>query len=241
MILTCAIIDDEPWAVRLLEAYVKKVGNLDLVATFSSAVEAVKGLEDTTVDLIFCDIQMPELDGLRFAQMMGDSPSRIVFTTAFDKYALEGWKVEALDYLLKPIAYADFLFAVQKAERWFSHRHPALPLATDSIFVKTDYKLMRVRLADILYVEGLKDYVKIYLADGGRPVTCLTSMRTVEAALPAPSFLRTHRSFIVNMDRVNVLERGQVVFGEKIIPVSDSYREAILQYVNDRMLQGRGG
>ena len=140
MTLTCAIIDDEPLAVKLLAAYVQKTPALDLVSTYSSAVEAILGLEEAPVDLIFCDIQMPELDGLQFAQIISTTHSRIIFTTAYDKYAVEGGKVDALDYLLKPIGYEEFLAAVQKAMKWFARETQPHPTAIESFFIKSDYK-----------------------------------------------------------------------------------------------------
>ena len=239
IILKCAIIDDEPWAVKLLRAYVERTPSLLLSGTYASGIEAVAELQTNPVDLIFCDIQMPELDGIHVARMLSSQHSKVIFTTAFDKYALEGWKVEARDYLLKPIAYPDFLAAVQKGLKWFGRESLDATETTDSFFVKSDYKLIRVRFADILFVEGLKDYVKIYFADGRKPLMSLTSMRAIETTLPASQFLRTHRSFIVNMNQVNVLDRGQIVFDDKLIPVSDSYKEAVTQYFNQRLLSGR--
>lgn len=239
MTLTCVIIDDEPWAAKLLETYVEKTPILQLAATYSSAVQAIGELETTAPDLIFCDIQMPELDGLQFAQMIASARTRIIFTTAFDKYAIEGWKVDALDYLLKPIAYNEFLTAVQKAVKWFMRENqPSSSNSNDGIFVKSDYKLIRVRFEDILYIEGLKDYVKIYLSGNRRSVVSLTSMRAIETALPQ-HFMRIHRSFIVNMDQVDIFERGQIVFGEKYIPISDTYKDEVQHYINQRLLQGR--
>lgn len=259
MNITCCIIDDEPLAVKLLESYVMKTPGLQLAGTYNSAIAAIDGLAQTPVNLIFCDIQMPDLNGLQFAEMIKALPSRIVFTTAYSEYAIEGWKADALHYLLKPIAYPDFLEAVMKAQQWFEHAMDAAsPLEDiteedddsddaldqsaipgDSMFVKSDYKLVRIRFADILYVEGLKDYVKIYLSGERRPVLSLTSMRAVEAALPPKSFKRTHRSFIVNMDRIEAFERGQILFGDKHIPISDSYKNAILDYITTRTLKGR--
>ena len=236
MNLTCAIIDDEPLAVKLLENYVQRTPQTELVATYSGAVQAVSGLEEHPVDLIFCDIEMPELSGLQFAQMITDMRSRIVFTTAYSHYALQGWKADALDYLLKPVDYQDFLSAVQKAQRWFARELPKLPDTADGFFVKSDYKLVRVRFADVLYIEGLKDYIKIYVTTDLRPIISLISMRAVEAALPADQFMRIHRSYIVNVNHIGVIERGQIVFGDKLIPVSDSYRERFMAYIADHTL-----
>lgn len=250
MKITCAIIDDEPLARELLENYVKQTSYLELRGTYASAVEAGSQLGTSPVDLLFLDIQMPELNGLEFSKIVRKE-TRIVFTTAFDRYALDGYKVNALDYLLKPISYADFLAASKKALEWFglvrqsqsvgeAPSSPEAPLAADSLFVKSDYKLVRVRFEDILYVEGLKDYVKIHTTEAPKPILSLTSMHSLESRLPQNAFLRIHRSFIVNMEKVTVLERGQILFGEKRIPVSDSYKDKVLDYINRRMLQGRG-
>lgn len=246
MTLTCAIVDDEPLAVRLLETYVQKTPFLHHCSSYSSAIEAMGGLRDTPVDLLFLDIQMPELSGLDFARIVGEE-TRIVFTTAFSQYAIDGYKVNAIDYLLKPISYADFLAAANKAAKWFGHlatneetAPPIVPPAeSDGFFVKSDYKIIRVCFDDILYIEGLKDYVKIYLESSRKPVLSLTAMRTVESFLPSSAFQRIHRSFIVNMNKITVMERGQIVFGDKRIPISDSYKERIQEYINRHLLQGR--
>lgn len=246
MTLTCAIIDDEPLAVKLLETYVSRTPFLKASGSYSSAIEAMSGLQETPVNLLFLDIQMPELNGLEFAKIIGND-TRIVFTTAFSQYAIDGYKVNALDYLLKPVSYADFLAAAQRAREWFEQAGTATapPAATDkgasaeAFFVKSDYKFVRIHPDDILYVEGLKDYVKIHLESTGRAVVALMSMRAIEQSLPSSSFMRTHRSFIANMDKVCMLERGQIVFGEKHIPVSDSYKEQLQAYINRRLLRNR--
>ncbi len=248
MYLTCAIIDDEPLAVKLLETYVEKTPFLELRGTYSSAVEALCALQTAPVDLLFLDIQMPELDGLEFAKVLQGN-TRIVFTTAFSQYAVDSYRVNAADYLLKPVSYADFLSAARKVLEEYEMRKTAAAASglpeqgaqADSFFIKSDYKLMRICYDDILYIEGLKDYVKIYLASSVKPLLSLTSMRTVENFLPLATFLRTHRSFIVNMSKVTALERGQIVFGDKRIPVSDSYKDKVQEYVNRHMLIGRGG
>ncbi len=258
--MKCAIVDDEPLALGLLESYVKKTPVLELSGKYASAVEAMGGLHKTPVDILFLDIQMPDLNGLDFSKTIDTSRTRIIFTTAFSQYALEGYKVNALDYLLKPISYGDFVSAVSRAQKWFemAHSHdeegaaetvaeksvdipaPAAGEApADYIFVKSDYKLIRVEFSDILYIEGLKDYVKIYLTSAPRPILSLSSMRSIEQALPAATFYRTHRSYIVNMSKVRVFERGQIVFGEKYLPISDSYKEKVQVYLNAHTLQGR--
>lgn len=259
--MTCCIIDDEPLAVKLLESYVQKTPSLQLTGTYNSAVAALDDIMIHDVDLIFCDIQMPDLNGLQFAEIMKVRHSRIVFTTAFSDYAVEGWKADALHYLLKPISYSDFLAAVAKAQQWFgmsaAQQHAEVvpndpdnaeedceptnqtAISGDSMFVKADYKLQRLYFDQILYIEGLKDYVKFYIEGERRPILSLTSMRAVEAALPKDRFQRTHRSFIVNLEKVSILERGQILFGDKHIPVSDSYKDIVQNYFNARTLQGR--
>ena len=160
MNLKCAIVDDEPLALNLLESYANKTPFLELTGKYSSAVQAMNDLSDKAVDLLFLDIQMPELNGLEFSKMV-DTHTRVVFTTAFDQYAIDGYKVNALDYLLKPISYVDFLQAANKAVQWFELlQQPKEEI--ESIFVKSDYKLVQVELKNILYIEGLKDYIKIY-------------------------------------------------------------------------------
>lgn len=240
--MTCAIIDDEPLALALLESYVLKTPFLELEGKYSCATAAIEGIRQQPVDCVFCDIQMPDLSGLDFAQSLPDD-IMVVFTTAFSQYALDGYKVNAVDYLLKPIAYADFLAAANKVRRIMERKSQAVaePVETegDSIFVKSDYKIIRVKFDNIEYIEGLKDYVKIYLTDTPRPLFCLTSMHAMEDALPSRHFFRIHRSYIVNMEKVQVLERGQIIFGEKRLPISDSYRERVQEYIKARLLSGR--
>ncbi len=258
--MKCAIVDDEPLALGLLESYVKKTPVLELCGKYASAVEAMGGLHKDPVDILFLDIQMPDLNGLDFSKTIDTSRTRIIFTTAFSQYALEGYKVNALDYLLKPIGYGDFVAAVNRAQKWFEmaklHEGEAAaepqpekpaeaqaPASSDAdadyFFVKSDYKLIRVEFSDIVYIEGLKDYVKIYLSSAPKPILCLSSMRSIEQALPAATFYRTHRSYIVNMSKVRVFERGQIVFGDKYLPISDSYKEKVQAYLNAHTLQGR--
>lgn len=253
--IKCAIVDDEPLALGLLESYVAKTPVLELCGKYANAVEAMGGLQHNPVDLLFLDIQMPELSGLDLSKMLDTSHTRIVFTTAFSQYAIEGYKVNALDYLLKPISYVDFVGAVSRAQKWFdmlneTAKAPAGTLAVetaspvannsdDYMFVKSDYKILRINFDDILYIEGLKDYVKIYVTTQTKPILSLTSMRSIENTLPSEQFFRTHRSFIVNMNRVTVFERGQIIFGEKRLPVSDSYKNHVQDYINAHLLQGR--
>ena len=232
MNLNCAIVDDEPLALDLMESYVNKTSFLHLVGKYSSAVQAMKELPGKQVDLLFLDIQMPELSGLEYSKMVSPA-TRIVFTTAFEQYAIDGYRVNALDYLLKPISYADFLQAAHKAVQWFELLQKPREEIT-SIFVKSDYKLIQIPLDNILYIEGLKDYVKIYEENAPKPILSLMSMKAVEELLPASRFMRVHRSFIVQKEKIRVVDRGRIVFGKVYIPVSDSYKQAFQDYLDKR-------
>lgn len=185
-------------------------------------------LRQSPVDLLFLDIQMPELDGLEFSRMTGKD-CRIIFTTAFSRYALEGYKVDALDYLLKPVSYQEFLKAADKALEWFSmkNRHEG----KSRIFVKSEYKLIGIETEKILYVEALKDYVKICTDDGADPILSLMSMKSIEELLPESRFMRVHRSFIVNKDKISIIDRGRIVFGRTYIPIGDNYKAAFNAFI----------
>jgi len=229
MTITCAIIDDEPLAAGLLESYARKTPYLDLTGSYNSAILAMKDLRENPVQLIFLDIQMPELSGIEFAKIL-PKDTRIIFTTAFPQYAVEGYKVNALDYLLKPISYEDFLKSTDKALEWYTVIQRQDTYRRDRfMFVKTDYKLQRINLDDILYIEGLKDYVRFYLKNGER-VMSLMSMKKLEEYLPRPEFLRTHRSYIVHMTETPLVDRFRIVFGETYIPVSENYKDDVQNY-----------
>lgn len=233
MTLTCMVIDDEPLAVGLLEGYVRTTPFLTLQGSYCSATAAFEALQKTPADLLFCDIQMPGLSGMDLARLLPER-TRVVFTTAFSSYAVEGYRVNALDYLLKPISYQDFLAAAEKALKWFGMSGPARDTggAADSIIVKTEYRLLRIPLASILYIEGLKDYVKIYLKDAEQPVLSLMSMKFLEEELPSDRFIRVHRSFIVQPSNMSYVEHGRIVFGKARIPVSDTCRQAFLNFLS---------
>ena len=231
MILNCAIVDDEPLALSLLESYVNKTPFLNLTGKYSSAMQAMKELPDMKVNLLFLDIQMPELNGLEFSRMV-DHQTRIVFTTAFGQYAIDGYRVNALDYLLKPISYPDFLQAANKALQWFDLVQK--PEEKESIYVKSDYKLVQIELKKILYIEGLKDYIKIYLEDSPKPILSLMSMKSMEELLPANRFMRVHRSYIVQKEKIRIIDRGRIVFDKTYIPISDSYKQAFQSFLDKR-------
>jgi len=235
MIINCAIIDDEPLAAGLLKSYAEKTPFLKLIGTYGSAVEAMKELRNNPAHLLFLDIQMPELSGIEFAKIL-PKETKIIFTTAFKQYAIEGYKVAALDYLMKPVSYEDFLKATNKALDWFCITQKKQTYAADRfMYVKSDYKLVRVALDDILYVEGLKDYIRIYLQDGQK-IMSLMNMKKMEDYLPRPEFLRTHRSYIVHMSRAEAIDRFRIVFGDQYLPISDSYKEDVQQYFDSHTL-----
>lgn len=238
--LSCAIVDDEPLALDLLETYVEKTPFLQIKGKYASAVEAMKGLQEQPVDLLFLDIQMPELDGLEFSHMVIPE-TRIIFTTAFEQYALDSYRVNALDYLLKPISYRDFLEASNKALQWFELKNAAegtVDSAGDDeyIYVKSEYKLIQISLKDILYIEGLKDYVKIYVETEARPIMSLMSLKSLEERLPTSCFLRVHRSYIVQKSKIRLIDRGRIVFGKEYIPISDSYKQDLQTYLNNKTI-----
>lgn len=238
MELNCLIVDDEPLALDLLESYVKRTPFLNLTGRCGSALEVLQQTKEKSVDLIFLDIQMPELSGLELSRILSDR-IKIIFTTAFEQYALEGFRVDALDYLLKPVSYPEFLKSANKALKWFemSGNAQSPKGEEDSIFVKSDYKLLKVELRKICYIEGLKDYVKIYLEDTPLPIVSLISMKSLEELLPVSSFIRVHRSFIVNLEKIKVVERNRIVFGKNYIPVSDSYKDKFTDFLNKKTIK----
>ena len=236
MTLNCIIIDDEPLAADLLASYAKKTLFLNLIGVFNSAVEGVKAIRENRVDLIFLDIQMPELSGLEFAKIL-PKETKIIFTTAFSQYAIDGYKANAIDYLMKPISYDDFLDASNRALDWFQTTHQAENASTDRfIFVKSEYKLVKIMFDDILYIEGVKDYVKIYLNNDHKPIMTLMNMKKIGESLPKPEFMRIHRSYIVHMKKIDGIDRFRVVIGDAVLPISDSYKTILQDYLDGHTL-----
>ncbi|GAB3999333.1 LytTR family DNA-binding domain-containing protein [Spirosoma daeguense] len=254
MTLSCIAVDDEPLALGLVCAFIEKTPFLKLEGRFSSAVQALQHLLQHPVDVIFLDIQMPDLTGLELARVLdknnrGAQTTRIIFTTAFDQFALDGFRVDALDYLLKPFNYEEFLRAASKARNYFElvHRPEITPVAQpviapisipvevveDYLFLKVEYQLVRVAYSDILYIEGLKDYVKVYrLSEPGKPLLSLTSLKTLEEKLPARQFMRVHRSFIIALDRISAVTRNTVQISTTTIPVSDQYKDVFSEFIS---------
>ena len=240
--LSCIIVDDEPLAVKLLESFVAKTPQLRLEASFTDSVEALSWLKEHPVNLAFMDIQMPDMNGMELSHMLPEG-TKVIFTTAFKEYAFESYEVSALDFLLKPIRYNKFIAAVEKAQEWFMHSQPQpanispltshpSPLTKTSMFIRVDGELRQISFDHILYVEGMKDYVRFHLENERLPLTTHMTMKTVEDALPTDTFMRINRSYIVRLDKIRTVDRNLCVYiGEEIIRVTDAYREAFERYV----------
>lgn len=232
--LKCIVIDDEPLARELIKSYVEKTPDLTLEGCFESAADAVKDVVAGKADVIFLDINMPLLNGIEFAGLVPADTS-IIYITAYEQYALQGFRVNALDYLLKPVSYPEFMKAVGKALMWHAMREAYQSDLNDSqpasspemLTVKADYRLVQMRLDSIKYVEVQKDRVIFYRTDGD-PVSSLMSMKEIEEILPQDRFMRVHRSFIVNLNRVEVVERSRIVFGKVFIPISDAKKDEFI-------------
>jgi two-component system response regulator LytT len=240
--LKCIAVDDEPLALDLVCAFIQQTPFLELVGRYGSGIEALRGLHEQagSIDVAFLDIQMQELTGLELARVLGPNGPRIVFTTAFSQYAVEGYRVDALDYLVKPFNYEEFLRAASKARTYVERTQasseaapPApAPVEEDYIFLKAEYQLVRIALDDILYVEGLKDYVKVHLKSTPKALLSLMSLKAMEDKLPARRFLRIHRSFIVALDKIEAVRRLTVQIGSLTIPVGDQYKDAFNQFLS---------
>ncbi len=237
MKIKCIAIDDEPLALKQISAFVQKTPFLELVASCKSAFEAMDAISNSDVDLMFVDIQMPDLTGIDFVKSLNKN-HKIIFTTAYQDYALEGFKVDALDYILKPFGYDEFLKAANKANEYFNLIDKAsvkVEEKDDYLFVKADYKIQRINLNDILYIESMREYVKIVLKDE-KSVMSLMSLKSLEEKLPKDNFMRVHRSFIVNLNEIKTIERSRIIFEKKYIPVSDQYRELFQKFLGKRFI-----
>jgi DNA-binding LytR/AlgR family response regulator len=236
--MTAIAIDDEPLALQLVAGYIEKTPGLTLAGRFDNPLDAMEFLSREAVDLIFVDIQMPDLTGLEFTRSLVKGP-KVIFTTAYEKYALEGFRLDVVDYLLKPFSYEEFLKSVQKVQK-LMRLEKGIPDQVeangDFLFLKSDYKIKRINFNDILYIEGLKDYVKVYTQNSASPVMSLTTMKLIESKLPDKKFMRIHRSFIVNLEKIDTIERSRVVFGKTYIPVSDQYRDKFQKFLDKNFL-----
>ena len=237
-------IDDEPLALQQLASYIQKVAFLQLVGQCQSALEAKEFLNREPVDAVFCDINMPDLNGMDFVKSLA-APPLIVFTTAYSEYAVEGFKVNAVDYLLKPFGLDDFRRAANRLKERLETSPVAVPVAEspqsnaeedDTIFIKTDYKVVKIAISDIRYIEGMSEYLKIHLEGQPKPLVTLLSMKKMEEYLP-PSFMRIHRSYIVNLKRIQEVNKNRVIMdADTYLPIGDNYKEAFNDYLNTRFL-----
>jgi two-component system response regulator LytT len=242
MMLDCIAVDDEPLALGLVSNFIEKTPFLHLSGNYFSAVEALQALETHKIDLIFLDIQMPDLTGIELARVLDKSTNspRIIFTTAYNHFALEGYKVDALDYLLKPFNYEEFLRAANKAKAYFEMKNQASLPGTaqqpeEYIFLKVEYQMVKVPLKSILFIEGLKDYVKVHIENKQRQILTLTSLKSLEDRLPSGRFMRVHRSYIINLAQINAVTRNSIVIGNSTIPVSDQYKDEFNLYLSKWM------
>jgi two-component system, LytTR family, response regulator LytT len=236
--ISCLAIDDEPLALMQIAGYIKKTPFLELKGQCESALLALGILEVSPIDLLYVDINMPDLSGMDFVKTLANPP-KIVFVTAYSEHALEGFRVDAIDYLLKPVSYADFLKSANKVKTWFDthpHKSDEVKSNKEFLFIKSEYKILRINFDDIEYIEGMSEYIKIHLINS-KPVMTLLSMKSVEEQLPEKRFMRVHRSYIVNLERVSLIERNRIVFGGKdYIPVSDQYKEKFQDYIEKNFL-----
>jgi len=223
--MNCIAVDDEPLALNLLSVYIKKTPQLNLCGTFTDPFSAIEFLKENKIDLMFLDIEMPDLTGIQLLKTISNSPL-VIFTTAYSQYAVDGFNLDAVDYLLKPIEFDRFIRAVNKASEYGQKPASASAGTTnqqDYIFVKSEYQLVKITLSEILYIEGLDDYVKFYT--NSKPILSLMSMKSLMQKLPTDQFIRVHRSFIVPIGKIESVQKNRIKIGEKLIPVSDGYSE----------------
>jgi two-component system LytT family response regulator len=243
--IRCLVVDDEPLALHIVEDYISKVPFLKLVKSTTNPIEALNMVQEGGVDLVFLDVQMPELTGIQFLKI-ANGKAKMILTTAYPQYALEGYELDVVDYLLKPIAFDRFFKAVQKAqsiiqpsakpvahqEQIQQQQQPQSDLMSDFIFVKSEHKIQKVYLRDILFIEGLKDYISIFTP--AERIITLQNMKKMEDALPERHFVRVHKSYIVSLNKIDSIERSRIWIGDKIIPVGDTYREDFFKIIEGK-------
>ena len=248
MILKCIAVDDEPLALQIIVSYIEQTPSLSLVGQFSNAIEALKAIHEQDIDLIFLDIRMPDINGIELAKIVEQyrvkGNLRIIFTTAFDQYALDGYKVDALDYLLKPFSFVDFSKSVAKALGYFElirnpeqevqKFNPPIPETEVAyIYLKFEYQLVRIAVDDIIYIESMKDYVKVFRLSEDKPLLSLTSMKSLEEKLPENKFMRIHRSYIVSLNKIKSATKNSVQIDKITIAVTDQYKDNFMKFFKD--------
>lgn len=241
--IKCIIVDDEPLAVAQLEKYVERVPFLVNVGSCSSAAEAMEILSTGSVDAMFVDINMPDIDGVQFVRSLVNPPL-VVFTTAYSEYAIDGFRLDAIDYLLKPIAFEDFLKASNKLNRIYSMNNNAQPaveqgegVCHDCLYVKSDYRMLRVPINSIKYIESMSEYVRIFVEDSAKPIVSLLSMKKIEESLPAGDFMRVHRSYLINLNKVKEVSKMRLVYdGGVYVPIGEMYKDAFFEYIDKHFI-----
>ena len=238
MKINCLAIDDEPLALKQIGSYIERTPFFELVSLCTSAVEAMKYLVDDKIDMMFVDINMPDLNGIEFVKTL-ENPPKIVFVTAYGEFALEGFRADAIDYLLKPIGYSDFLKSANKVKSWFDSQSRELAEIRsnkDFLFIKSEYKVLRINFDDIRYIEAMSEYIRFHLINS-KPVMTQLSMKSIEDQLPQDQFMRVHRSFVVSLSKISVIERNRIVFdGSIYIPVSEQYKSRFQEYIDKNFL-----
>ena len=242
--IRCLAIDDEPLALQQIAAYIGKVPFLELAAQCQSALEAHQFLQNDTVDVIFCDINMPDLNGMDFIKSLA-APPLVVFTTAYAEYAVEGFKVNAVDYLLKPFGLQDFMRAANRVRERLEGTTASAPASstpvasdsdTDTIFLKTDYRIVKVAISDIRYVEAMSEYLKVWIEGDTKPIITLLSMKKMEERLPQ-NFMRIHRSYIINLNKIQEVNKNRVIMDrDTYLPIGDMYKETFQNYLDTKFL-----
>ncbi len=231
MIIKCIAVDDEPPGLNMIKSYIEKTPFLQLEGAYTNPVEALNEAKDKDITLAFLDINMPDIDGMQLSKLLPEE-CRVIFTTAYEEYALESYRVAALDYLVKPISYDDFLTAATKAKEYFALIESGHE--KEYFFVKADYKLHQIRFDNVLYFKNVKDYIQIYLKDGSRLMP-LMSLKSIENILPT-YFMKVHRSFIVNLNEIKTVERSRIVFGKEYIPVAENYKDQFNKFLSGRVV-----
>jgi two-component system LytT family response regulator len=239
--IRCLVVDDEPLALHILEDYISKMPFLALIKATTNPIEALQLVQEGGIDLVFLDVQMPELTGIQFLRI-ANGKAKVILTTAYSQYALEGYELDVIDYLLKPIAFDRFFKSVQKAQTIIQPSSkpeakqevstPQNDFLSDFIFVKTEHKIQKVYLNDILFIEGLKDYISIFTP--GERIITLQNMKKMEDALPEKHFIRVHKSYIVSINKIDSIERSRIFIGDKVIPVGDTYRDEFFKIVDGK-------
>jgi two-component system LytT family response regulator len=241
MITRCVIVDDEPLALTVLEDYIKQMPELQLIEKFTNAVKAIDFLNENEVDLLFFDIQMPDLTGFEMLNKLKHQPV-LIFTTAYGEYAMKAFKADAIDYLLKPIDLEDFSKAVNKATEWIAAKKNAaqrneVKINKEFLFIKSEYKIVRLNFNDIKYIQGMGEYVQIHLQTAKQPIVSLLSLKSLETQLPENKFMRVHKSFIVNLEKINMIERNEIIYEDGVvIPVSQQYKAKFQEFLDNNFM-----